>query len=33
MSEIERRYEEARKIIQEWVDKQGHDRFWADRCG
>lgn len=25
---IENQYHEARKIIQEWVDKQGHDRCW-----
>lgn len=25
---IEERFYEAKKIIQEWVDKQGHDRCW-----
>jgi predicted ATPase len=28
MSEIERRYESAREVIQEWVKKQGHERCW-----
>lgn len=25
---IEQRFNEARNVIQEWVDKQGHDRCW-----
>jgi len=28
MEDIETRYNEAKQIIQEWVDKQGHDRCW-----
>ena len=28
MNDKERRYDEARGIIQEWVDKQGHKRCW-----
>ena len=28
MEELERKYNKARGIIQEWIDKQGHDRCW-----
>ncbi len=28
MEDLERRYNEARQTIQEWMDKQGHDRCW-----
>ena len=26
--DIERKYNEARQVIQEWIDKQGHDKCW-----
>lgn len=25
---IEQKFNEARNVIQEWVDRQGHDRCW-----
>lgn len=28
MPDFESKYIEARQVIQEWVDKQGHDRCW-----
>ncbi len=28
MNETEKRYHKAREIVQEWVDKQGHERCW-----
>ncbi len=28
IGDLERRYNEAKGIIQEWVDKQGHHRCW-----
>ncbi len=28
MEKLERKYNEARSIIQEWISKQGHDRCW-----
>ncbi|NCO11070.1 hypothetical protein CO038_02765 [Candidatus Pacearchaeota archaeon CG_4_9_14_0_2_um_filter_39_13] len=27
-SEARRRYDEARLVVQEWTDKQGHERCW-----
>ena len=27
-TDVERKYNRARKVIQEWADKQGHDRCW-----
>ena len=28
MTDFERKYNEARKVIREWIDKQEHDRCW-----
>ena len=28
METAERKLDEVKKVIQEWVDKQGHDRCW-----
>jgi len=28
MTDYEAKFNEAKKIIQEWVDKQGHERCW-----
>ena len=28
MDDLERRYNEARQALQEWIDKQGHNRCW-----
>ena len=28
MNEAEKRYESAKSVIQDWVDKQSHDRCW-----
>ena len=27
-TDLKRKYSEAKKIVQEWVDKQGHERCW-----
>lgn len=28
MNEAEIKFSKAKKIIQEWIDKQGHERCW-----
>ena len=28
MTDFEKKYDEARSVIQEWVDKQGHEKCW-----
>ena len=28
MTDYEKKYHEAQHLIQEWVNKQGHDRCW-----
>lgn len=28
MTNLEQKFNEAKSVIQEWVDKQGHDRCW-----
>ena len=28
MDDFERKYKEAKEIIQQWTDKQGHERCW-----
>jgi len=28
MTDYEKKYSDAKSVIQEWTDKQGHDRCW-----
>ena len=28
MVDYKRKYDEVKEVMQEWIDKQGHDRCW-----